>query len=198
VANATLFANCAPIFVTLGAWLIFRQRITRLFVVGMVAALAGATVLMGTSLQISTRHLFGDALGVLTAVFYTGYILSVKELRRDFGTVTIMFWVGVASSAALAAIAVVTGESLFGASARGWMVLVGLALVSQVGGQGLIAYALAYLPATFSSVTLLLQPVLAAIFAWIILSEVLGPLQALGGVAVLVGIFLARRGSRFF
>ena len=48
----------------------------------------------------------------------------------------------------------------------GWTILLGLALISHAAGQGLIAYALAHLPATFSSVGLLLQPVVAAFFAW--------------------------------
>ena len=61
-------------------------------------------------------------------------------------------------------------------------------------GQGLIAYALAHLPAAFSSVSLLFQPVMAALFAWLLLAEPLVPLQIAGGVVVLAGIYLARRG----
>jgi drug/metabolite transporter (DMT)-like permease len=60
----------------------------------------------------------------------------------------------------------------------------------------LIAYALAHLPAGFSSVSLLFQPVMAAVFAWVLLAEPLVALQIAGGVVVLVGIWLARRGSR--
>ena len=70
-----------------------------------------------------------------------------------------------------------------------------MALISHVGGQGLIAYALAHLPAAFSSVSLLLQPVAAALLAWLILSEPLGVVQGLGGAIVLAGIAIARRGS---
>ena len=81
------------------------------------------------------------------------------------------------------------------ASAYGWWVLAGLALVSHAAGQGLIAYALASLPAAFSSVSLLFQPVVAALFAWVLLSESLVPLQVVGGLVVLLGIYLARRGS---
>ena len=76
---------------------------------------------------------------------------------------------------------------------RGWSILLGLALISQVSGQSLIAYALAHLPVAFSSVGLLLQPVMATIFAWQILGERLEPWQALGGVLVLVGILRARQ-----
>ena len=81
------------------------------------------------------------------------------------------------------------------ASFYGWAMLAGLALISHAGGQVAITYALAYLPAAFSSLTLLLQPVVAAILAWLLLAEAVGPLQALGGAIVLAGILVARRGS---
>jgi drug/metabolite transporter (DMT)-like permease len=105
-------------------------------------------------------------------------------------------WSGVASAMALLPISLLSGEGLVAFTAGGWAVLIGLALISQVGGQGLITYALAHLPAALSSVGLLLQPAIAALLAWVILYEPLGVWQALGGVIVLVGIAVARRGSR--
>ena len=88
-----------------------------------------------------------------------------------------------------------SGESFFPFSWQGWLVLLGLAWLVHAGGQGLIAFAMAHLPAAFSSVTLLIQPVTATILAWLLLSEVIGPWQAAGGGLVLAGIFVARRGS---
>jgi drug/metabolite transporter (DMT)-like permease len=92
-------------------------------------------------------------------------------------------------------VALAAGEPMLPATAHGWLVLVGLALVSHAAGQGLIAYALAHLPAAFSSVSLLFQPVMAALFAWLLLAEPLVAVQVAGGVVVLLGIWLARRGS---
>ncbi len=195
IANATLFANFAPVFVTLGAWMLFGERVTRLFLAGMATALLGAVALMGASVDLGNDYLLGDALGLITAVFYGAYLLTISHLRARFSTVTIMLWSGSACAAALLPVALISGEGLLAVTAAGWAVLVGIALVTQVGGQGLIAYALAHLPATFSSVSLLVQPVAAAVFAWVILDETLGPLHGLGGVLVLGGIFLARRGS---
>jgi drug/metabolite transporter (DMT)-like permease len=91
--------------------------------------------------------------------------------------------------------ALLSGERVLPETGLGWLNLLGLALVSHAAGQGLIAYALAHLPAAFSSVSLLFQPVMAAIFAWMLLAEPLVPLQVLGGLVVLAGIYLARRGS---
>jgi len=195
VANATLLVNFAPLFVTLGAWLWFKQRTTPLFMGGLALALAGATLLIGVSLRFSSRHLLGDGLALLAAVFYGGYILSVKDLRRTFSTATIMTWAGVVSAAILLPLTFLSGERLLGMGWEGWLILLALAVVSHAGGQSLIAYALAHLPAAFSSVSLLLQPVMATVWAWTLLNEAIGPWQAAGGVIVLAGIVIARQGS---
>jgi drug/metabolite transporter (DMT)-like permease len=90
--------------------------------------------------------------------------------------------------------ALLTEQSLFPPSAFGWAMLFGLAFVSHAGGQVAITYALAFLPPAFSSLTLLLQPVVAALLAWVLLSEPVGLMQAIGGAIVLIGILIARRG----
>lgn len=195
VANATLLANLAPVFVVLAGWALFGERFRGSFLVGMVVALGGAVTLMGDSLRFSPLHLTGDLLGVLTAVFYAGYIISVARLRARVSTATVMFWSAAVSSVALLPVAVLSGENLIPATSRGWTVLVALAVISHVGGQGLIAYALAHLSAAFGSVSLLWQPVAAATFAWLFLYEGLGTWQVVGGIVVLIGIYLARRAS---
>jgi drug/metabolite transporter (DMT)-like permease len=63
--------------------------------------------------------------------------------------------------------------------------------VSHVGGQTLIAFALGHLPASFSSVSLLWQPVVAALLAWGLLREPLTWLQGVGGAITLAGIGVA-------
>jgi drug/metabolite transporter (DMT)-like permease len=196
VANSTLLANLASIFVTLAAWIFLRQRPTRVFLAGLAAALAGVLLLVHTSLEFSATGLAGDALGVVTAIFYAGYLLAVKGLRdRGETTLHLMAVTSTLTAIVLFPVALATGEPMLPATARGWWILAGLALVSHAAGQGLIAYALAHLPAAFSSVSLLFQPVMAALFAWLLLSEPLAPLQVAGGLIVLAGIYLARRGS---
>lgn len=196
VTNATLLANFAPVFVTLAAFALFGERFSRTFLIGMAMALVGACILIGRSFTLSFTHLLGDSLGIVTAMFYAGYIVAVGRLRERLSTATIMAWSGLVTCAALLPVALLSGESLIATTVYGWAVLLGLALISHAGGQSLIAYALAHLPAAFSSVSLLLQPAVAALLAWIILGEALGPWQAMGALVILVGIYLARRGSR--
>ncbi len=196
VANATLLANLSSIFVTLAAWTLWRQRPSGLFLVGLALALGGVALLVRASLGHAPGALLGDAYGVITAMFYAWYLLTVKSLRdRGAATLRLMAVTTTLTAMALLPVALASGEALLPSSTRGWLVLLGLAWITHAGGQGLITFALAHLPAAFSSVGLLLQPVLAAAFAWMLLSEPVGTLQVAGGLVVLAGIYLARRGS---
>jgi drug/metabolite transporter (DMT)-like permease len=196
VANSTLLANLAAIFVTLAAWLLFRQKPSRIFLVGLVTALVGVGMLVSTSLAFSRTALLGDSFGVITALFYAWYLLNVKSLRDlGVGALRLMAVTTTLTALMLLPIALATGEQMLPVSQAGWLKLVGIALISHACGQGLIAYALAHLPASFSSVSLLLQPVMAGVFAWVLLGEPLVALQVAGGAVVLAGIYLARRGS---
>lgn len=196
VANATLFANFAPIFVTFGAWLLFSHKVTRGYLVGMALALAGAMILAAENFAFAPEHLLGDFFGLVTAMFLASYILSISRLRAGFSTATTMFWSSTGTAAVLFPVALLMGEGMIAVTIYGWMMLVGLALLSHAAGQGAIAYALAHLPPGFSSVGLLLEPVAAAFLAWVILAESISPWQAVGGGVILWGIVLARRGSR--
>jgi len=196
VANSTLLSNFAPIFVTLGSFILFGQRFSKRFLFGLVLAMAGAAVLMGGSLIAGGENFLGDILGLITAVFYAGYILTVGRLRARLSAAVIMSWSSASAAVILLPVTLLAGEGLIAETLYGWSILLGLALISHAAGQGLIAYALAHLPAAFSSVGLLAQPAIAAVLAWIIFGEALGPWQGLGAAVVLAGIWQARQGSK--
>ena len=195
-ANATLLANCAPIFVALAGWLWLKERFGVTFLAGLATALIGVAVVMRASQGQGPGRLAGDALGLATAVFYAGYQLSVKRLRDHYRPATIMTASALVAAPLLGAIALLSRENLLATTAAAWAVLVALAVVSHVFGQGIIAWALAHLPVSFASVSLLIQPVAVAALGWAILAEPVVPLQAVGGITVLAGVFLARKGIR--
>jgi drug/metabolite transporter (DMT)-like permease len=196
VANATLLANLSAVVVTLAAWLLYRQRPRLTFSVGLVLALAGTALLMWRSFGVGVGRPLGDLFGVVTALCYSVYLLTIKRLRdAGCGTATIACWGTTITALGLLPIALISGESMIPPDARAWAVLFALALVSHAGGQTLIAYALAQLPAAFSSVALLIEPLVAAIIAWPLFGERLGPIEVTGGALILAGIYVSRRGS---
>ena len=120
--------------------------------------------------------------------------MMVGRLRSRFSTVVIMLWSTGAAALTTLPAALIMEPVLFPWTLFGWLVVIGLAWLTHASGQGMIAFALAWLPPAFSSLTLLIQPVVAALLAWLILSEPLGMMQAIGGAIVLFGILVARRG----
>jgi len=196
VATSTVLANLAPIFVTLFGWLVWKTRVTGMFLVGMVAAIVGMFVLVGPEFRQGGQPLLGDLLGALTGAFYGGYMLAVKVARdRNMSTARLMAWSTTITAIVLLPVALGFPQPFLPRSFGGWMVLVGLAVISQILGQGLIAYAFAHLPASISSVSLLIQPVMAALYAWILFHEAVTAAQFTGAAIVLAGIWLAKRGS---
>lgn len=193
VANATLLANIAPIFVVLGGWLLFRTTVTRTFLVGLALSVVGVVILSGGSSSGADSHLGGDAMAVLAALFYAGYILALSRLRSRYSTLTTLFWSSASAAICILPVALVFEPAIWPPTLYAWAIVLALAWLCHVCGQGLIIYALALLPASFSSLTLLIQPVVAAGVAWLLLNEPLGAVQAFGGAIVIAGILLARR-----
>jgi drug/metabolite transporter (DMT)-like permease len=196
VANSSLLVNLAPVFVTLIGWLLWRWTVSRRFLAALVIAVLGMGVLAGPNFADFGRQLMGDGLAVLAGIFYAGYLLAIK-IARDAGmpTLPLMAWSTTITAVILLPAAVLSPQPFLPLTLIGWGVLIALALVTQILGQGLIAYALAHLPASLSSLTLLIQPVTAVLFAWILFGESLGIVQFAGGAIVLTGIWLARRSS---
>lgn len=194
VANASLELNFAPIFVTIGAWLFFGQRASRLHLIALFVTLAGASLLIGPNIGSAGNALLGDGLGVLAGLFYACYMLAIKSASVRVSTARIMAVSTTVAALLMAPYALMTAEHVLPQSANGWLILAGLAVITHVLGQSLIAYGFAHLSASFCSVSLLIQPVLAAVYAWTLLGEGMGINQIAGGAIVLLGIYLAKRG----
>ncbi len=192
VANATLLANFAPIFVTLGAWYFFRDRVAIRFALGMALAFAGAWLLTGANPSAAGSQVKGDLLGLVTAVFYGAYQLCVARLRQRHSSGQILFLTSLTSVPLLGVFALALGERILPVSGQGWLVLFGLAATAQILGQGLITYGFAHLPASYSSLTLLVQPFVAVVAAWAFLGEAMNARQITGGIVLLLGLVLAR------
>lgn len=192
VATATLLVNTTPVIV--GAWavLVEKRKLDRRFAGGVALALSGCGVLLGLpTLAGSERS--GALLALGAAVFYAGYLLLMTAARRGIDAAPALLLSSAGATCALGSYAWLRGDAFTGYPASSWVAIVALAVVSQLGGVLAIVWALRFLPTTLASVSLLGQPVGTALLGWWWLDEVISPLQAVGGVAVLAGIGLAAR-----
>ena len=195
IANSTFLVNMAPLLVTTAAWTFQHRRPDRLFLLAMAISFAGALLLMQPRFGNETRQWIGDLVALGAAFALAGYMMTVSRLRFRHSTAKIMLATSMASALLLWPLALASGEAFWPTDVRAWAVLLALAVACHAGGQGLIAYSLIRLPAAFSTMALLIEPVVAAALAWWLFSEAMGPLQMLGGAAILAGIALAGRGK---
>ena len=189
VANATLMANIAPVFVVIFGVLFLGYKIEISFIVTLLLALLGVflVVLPGEKIMV-----FGDSLGILAAVFYAGYILSIKDLTNVLQPAKTLFYVTIITTVCLFPISLIEADSL-NLSKSEFFILISYAIFSQTFAQGLITSGISKVSAHLSSLVLLMQPVAAAFYGWVFLQELLSPLQMAGGLIVLAAIYLASR-----
>ncbi len=192
IANATFFATCSPIWVVLFGWLLLGDRVSRPVLTGLGLCLVGGAALVAQTFAFNPAHAIGDGLGIVTGVFFGLYFLAVGAARLRTGAARVTFELSVVATLLLFVAALVMEPRLLPQSGSGWAVLLVLALVSHAGGQGLLSVALGRLPAAFSSLVLFLEALAAATVAWAVLGEAVSPLQMLGGIVILAGLWIAR------
>lgn len=192
-SNATLLGNTAPLWVALGTWLIFKQKLSRAFWRGLGLTLAGAALIMGTDFILHPRFGVGDLMATCTGFFYGCYFLFTEKSRAHFDSVSHIWFVGVGASVTLFIINLALGNPLVGFDSRAWLVFLASAVVSQLIGYMALAYALGHLPASVVAPTMILQPVVTTLLAIPLLGEIPTIWQGVGGAIALTGIYIVNR-----
>ena len=192
-ANATLLGNNTPIVVGLLTWLIFRRRPNYSFWIGLALAVAGSLVIMGDDFAKHTKFGVGDAMALAAAACFAVYLLATEQIRAHTSTLVFLRLAILSSTIFMFVFTLILRVPLDVPDRRSLLALLGLGLVSQLGGYLALTYALGHLPATVTSVSLLSQGPLTAILAAVLLGEPLSIYQIAGGVLVLVGVGLANR-----
>jgi len=193
VAHATLMANTAPIFITLVSFFFLGQKIDSSFFGALVLAFIGVSIVILSGSGSDSSRLLGDFMGLVAAIFYAAYILVIKKITNTIPPAHTLFFATLFTSVFLFPVGVIEADSFFPSTQKGWLVLLAYAFISQALAQGLITFGISRLSAHLSSLTLLFQPVAAAFYGWLLLSESINLWQGLGGAIVLVGIYLASK-----
>lgn len=190
LANATLFGNSAILIFPLYGFIATRSLPSRVQGLALALASVGAALLMGQSYQLDPRHLGGDLLCLLAGVLYALYFILMARARSTMPPLPALTLSTLASIAPLLLFATALGERIVPTH---WGALIGLALASQVFGQGLMIYALGRLSPLVVGIALLVQPVVSATIGWLVYDERLGLPDLIGVALVAVALVLVRR-----
>ncbi|PKB14732.1 EamA-like transporter family protein [Novosphingobium kunmingense] len=193
LGNATLFGNAGSLVVMAWGMVALRRWPYRGEWLAFGLALLGAAILFGRSLEIDRTTLIGDLFCVLAGLLYAGYIILLQRPRASAGNWALVFWSSLVGVPVLLAVATALGETVM---PNRWWPLIGLALCSQVIGQGLLIFALRHFSPLVFGLALLCQPVVAVALGWLAFGEVLGVVDLVGMILVASALVMARNSAR--
>ena len=191
LGNATLFGNSGSVILMFWGLIALRRAPSLREGIGIAAALVGAAILLGQSLEISTETFVGDLFCLFAGLCYAFYLLPAQRARATLGQWSVLLVVCLAASPLLLGMAFVAGEPLWPGEA-GWTPVVLLAFSSQIVGQGLLVYSLKHFPPLIIGMALLTQPAIAATVGWVVFDEGLVLLDMLGMALLAAALVLTR------
>lgn len=193
-ANVTLLDNTAPVWVGLLTLILFRRRLPPAYWFGLALALSGAILIISGGSGFSSRTLPGDTLALAAGVIYAFYLLAAEVARRGIDSVIFVWIFSSVGAMLLLAFSLLRGSPLSGFTFASMAAVLGLAVISHLGGWLSITRALGILPASTVSVLLLGQPVIATLLAIPFFHEIPAPVSFIGGAITLVGIAIVLKG----
>ena len=192
VSKATFLSNLAPIVVIIFSLIFLKERFSKFFYLAALLSMVGMLMLLGESFKFNKSQFIGDLLGVLTAVWYGSYIVTISQLRKKYNSTSIMFLSGIVTAIILLTVSILFEQSLIPQSLFTITIIFLLGFICQFMGQSFITYSLAYLSASLSSLCLLIQPIAATVLAYFFFQEKLTTIQFFGSALILIGIYIAR------
>lgn len=196
VANANLLANLVPFTIVPASYFLYKEKISKQFLIGLCLAIMGLFVLISGKQNINEGNIFGDTLAFITSIFYATFLLIVYKVRTRVSSIQVMYYSSYGSLIVLLfASLIIEGVSYPTIWTELWP-LFGLAIFSQILGQGGLSYILGKISANMASMLVLMQPVISALYAYLIFNENLSLQEIFGIIIVIIGIFFAKSKSK--
>lgn len=193
VASSVVLVTTNPIFVALGSHFLLRESVTLGVAIGIAISLVGGVLIGYGDFLAGPNVLLGDGLALLGAVMASAYLLVGRRLRAHTDLLTYIFLVYGAAAIVLLATALLLRQPLLGFPHETYLWLVLLAVGPQLIGHTSFNWALKHLPASTVAVIILGEPIGSTALAYLLLHEPITVLKGLGGLLILVGIYLSSR-----
>jgi drug/metabolite transporter (DMT)-like permease len=199
VANAALIGSCAPFLIVPAGALLFKEYIDPRALAFAVLAFGGVALVLLSAPPGGDASLQGNVFGAIAMLLLVGYVTSTRHFRKDMDVTTFMATICPIATLAVFPIAVAQAGGL-GMSGTGWTFTLLLSFTSGITAQGLLVYAQKSIQIGTIAIAQVVQPALAVVWSYLLLSEVINDRQAIG-IAIVMGGLLAftvlnQRGDR--
>jgi drug/metabolite transporter (DMT)-like permease len=207
VSIALIIEFTAPIWITLYIRFIKKESVAKSMWYGLVLGFGGL-ILVGQVWKGLTFNGLGLISSIIDALALAFYFYQAAKLRKEVSSQTLILY-GMGVTAIFFSILQpwwsypfhiftdkiqltgrFTGHTLPGWVLVGWVIIFGT-LVPYL----LVTTAIKNISASTASIIGMLEPILAGIFAWVVLNETFNLIQIIGGAVVLVGIYFADKAT---
>ena len=193
VASSVVLVTTNPIFIGLGSYFLLKERLRALLVAGIGLSVTGGILIGYGDFRVGNDVLLGDLLALTGAIMASGYFLIGRRVRQKLALLPYIFIVYGMAALILLGLSLLTHQQFFGYSRSTYFWLVLMAVGPQLIGHTSVNWALKYVSAATVAVAILGEPVGSTILAYLILKEGLTPLKLVGGLLILLGIYMAAR-----
>lgn len=196
LGNATFLATLSSLWVPLTALCLLKETLSRHFFLGLICALCGSGILVSAHLSWDIETWAGDAYGLVTGFFFTGYLLAIGRCRDTLSTRDTMLYSSGFCALFLLPLVIATtlvaDEPMIPSSLSGWLSVIALGLLAHLLGQGLVAFGVGPLNTSLAAVILCLEGVGAMAVGALFYSESRGWLDGCAVMLIVSGIGLAQ------
>jgi len=199
IASSTIFVSTSPIFVGILSWILLREKLSRMLIIGLaITVIGGALIGFADSQGMPSTAsapdpLKGNVLAIAGAIAVAVYLLIGRSIRSKLSLIPYIFVCYSAAAITLLVAVLVTGQNFFGYTTTAYVGIIFLAIFPQLIGHSSFNWALRYLSATYVSITVLGEPIGSTILAFFIFKQQPPELTLVGGGLILIGILIASK-----
>lgn len=200
IAASTTLVTTNPIWVALLSWFWFKEKLTKLTILGIAIALLGGIFIgfvdTGT-VSSASNPLLGNSLALVGAILVSLYFILGREAQRKglgiSGYVAIAYSTG---SLVLLPLPLLFGSTYVGYPVAVYIYVLLMAVASQVVGHTILNWSVRWISPTMVTLAILFEPVSSTFLGYLIFKEIPGKLVLLGAAILLMGVAIAVFGTK--
>jgi len=196
ISSSVLLVTTNPIWVGLLSPVITRDKIRIPTIIGIAMSVTGSAVIGAADFTAGGTALWGDYLALAGSVFIAFYLMIGRNLRRKYSLLPYITLCYGSAAVILWIIVLALNMQISGFSGITWISLGCLAVIPQLIGHTIYNWALRWFSPGYIAVSLLGEPIIASILAWIIFNESLTGLKVIGGSIILFAIYVSVSGEK--
>ncbi|MBN2049183.1 MAG: DMT family transporter [Spirochaetales bacterium] len=189
-AMASLILYTYPAMVGILGHFFLGERLTGRHLISLAVVMAGCGLIVSGPMD----NLAGRGLlyAFCTALFYAVYIIGNRKILSDVHPVVSAAYMGASCAVYFLVFQLLQGSFTYSFDVGGWVAMLVLAFWCTIAGILAFFHGMMILGATKASIVSTFEPLFTALLAWIILGDMIGYLQWIGGICILSGVLLLR------